>query len=252
MECLMNENIFRKIVYFGNLYRNGLSNNFPRNQLEADWYSGLSLLLDHSFYQGRRDDVSDMVKKAATPILDGYFKNKDVAALLTCNFESLFNDLTRVIGKGKVGKERDIRMIISIFDFVKTLPEKNLILYCVREIQEGRIHGLYSNLMVITQVGPKVASFYLRDLVDIYDLENYIQKDYLRYLQPIDVWVRRVANRIGIVADVGLGEEDIRECILRACADFQVSAFRFNQGAWYVGKNAFEILMKYLGDIDVV
>lgn len=247
----MKEETIRKILYFGDQYKKKLDRSFQKDHLERDWYNGLSLFLNHSFYQGRRDDVSEKVERAAMPVLDRCFKNQDTSALANCNFDLLSHDLAAVVGKGKVGKERDVRMVVSIFRFLLELPEKNLTRYSVAEIEQSRLRELYDALRGIIQIGPKIASFYLRDLVDIYDLESKIRAEDLKYLQPIDVWVRKVVHKTGIVGDDKLPDENIREDILSSCQQLGISAFRFNQGAWYVGKNAFEILIEHLDSIRI-
>jgi hypothetical protein len=250
----MKEEVIKKIVYFGERYGKELRENHSKKFLEEGWYGGLSLLLSHSFFQGRRDEISDIVREAAMPILDQLFKGKDVSALAECNFSSLRQDLFGVIGKGKIGKGRDVLMIVSMLKFVQALPgDKNLVRYSVQKIKDGDIKELYDQLIKeIVQVGSKIASFYLRDLVDLYGLdqfENCIQTPDFAYLQPIDVWVRAVALKTGIIDDDRLSGEKVRESILEVCHGLKVPSFRFNQGAWYVGKKSFSILLEHLDEI---
>ena len=44
----------------------------------------------------------------------------------------------------------------------------------------------FSELQEIISIGPKISSFYLRDLVCIYDLEEFLLGKDLKILQPID------------------------------------------------------------------
>jgi hypothetical protein len=67
-------------------------------------------------------------------------------------------------------------------------------------------------------------------------------------LQPVDVWVRKVARKTGIIND-GVSDEEIKKSILRVCQEAGVSALRFNQGVWYLGKNAFDIVIENLDNI---
>src|SRR5262245_49615397 len=97
-----------------------------RESLEHDWWSGLRLFLNHSFYQGRSDEVSEKVELAAMPLLNRYFDGTDESRLATTDYDKLAQELRVVIGKGNIGKSRDIEMIISILQFVARLPEKNL------------------------------------------------------------------------------------------------------------------------------
>ena len=89
----MNGRLMNQIVRFGDRYKTVfLARDFPTASLEANWYGGLSLLLSHSFYQGRRDEVSEEVEKAAMPVLDAHFKNTDFATLEECDFDALSSD----------------------------------------------------------------------------------------------------------------------------------------------------------------
>jgi endonuclease III len=244
----MNEEAIKKVLQFGERFRNEYLPRTWKTRVENDWYGGISLLISRAFYQGRRDEVSEMVEKAAAPVLDRYFDGKDISILKGFDFDALKSALMAVIGKGKVGKERDADMVVDIFRFVSRLPEENLARYSVAAIELGDIKKLYKDLMDITSIGPKIASLYLRDLVDVYDLESKIAPGDLVLLQPVDVWVRKVARKTGIIND-GVSDEEIKKSILRVCQEAGVSALRFNQGVWYLGKNAFDIVIENLDNI---
>ena len=231
------ENI-RKISGLASRYcRDNLSATYlQKDSFEKDWWSGLRLFLNHSFFQGRRDEISEKVEAAAMPVLSRYFEHLDPAKIGSTDFTKLRADLRAVMGKGKIGKERDIEMLVSIFQFISALPDRNLALYSVAKIREGKLSGHYRELQGITQVGPKIASFYLRDLVCIYDLDAFVRPEDLNFLQPIDVWVRKVAHRMGITGKEDCPDDQVRSGIVDACAAYGVSAFRFNPGAWYLGR----------------
>jgi hypothetical protein len=247
LSTVVKDQAIRKLLHFGERYRDEYLRPVAKEGLERDWYGGLSLLLSNSFYQGRLDEVSERVENAAKAVLDKYFLGRDVSALTGCDFDLLLRDLLAVVGKGKVGKGRDAEMVVGIFRFVSQLPEqKNLTRYSIAAIEQGDIQKIHDGFMGIRGIGPKIASLYLRDLVDIYDLENKISPEDFGFLQPIDVWVRRVARKTGIVGDEKLSDPDIQKDIVRVCRELGISALRFNQGAWYLGKNAFEILVENL------
>lgn len=238
-----------RIARFGELYKRDHLSAFQKTMLEKNWYLGLSLLLSHSFYQGRTDEVFERVEAAVRSVLDFRFTDSDFAALTNCDLDEISRHLAMVLGKGKIGKERDARMVIEILRYARRLPGGNVALHSKHEIERGRICVHYEDLMKITQIGPKIAAFYLRDLVDVFDLETKLTPEDLKFLQPIDVWVRRVAQRLGIASDSKASDEALQLAILGACRTAGVSAFRFNQGAWYLGKNAFTLLIKNLDNI---
>ena len=224
---------------------------FQKDSLERDWWNGLRLFLNHSFFQGRRDEVSEKVEVAAMPVLNRYFEGHDANLLTHMDYRGLETDLGAVIGKGKVGKARDIKMLVSIFEFIAALSEKNLTLYSVRKVQQGNLADHYRELQGIRQIGPKITSFYLRDLVCIYELDGFVQQNDLEYLQPVDVWVKKVAQRLGIIPVDKCSDGEARSRIIEMCRQCDVSPLKFNQGAWYLGKNAFEILICQLDKIDL-
>lgn len=244
----MNEHAIKNVLQFGERFSNEYLPRSWKNRLEKDWYGGVSLLISRAFYQGRRDEVSEMVEKAAAPVLDRNFDGKQFSVLNGFDFDALKGDLLAVIGKGKVGKERDADMVVGIFRFISGLPEEYLAQHSVSAIKRGDIRKLYTDLMDITSVGPKIASLYLRDLVDLYDLESKVSPEDLVLLQPVDVWVRKVAQRTGIVNN-GASDNEIQKSILQVCQKAGVSALRFNQGVWYLGKNAFDIVLANLETI---
>src|SRR5581483_689146 len=172
---------------------------FSKVALEKDWWSGLRLFLNHSFFQGRRDEVSEKVERVAMPVLSKYFEQRDASQIGSTDFEKLERDLQTAMKLGRAGKSGDAKMLVSIFQFAAKLSEKNLTLYSVSQIRAGKLPDHYRELDEIFQVGEKIASLYLRDLVCIYGLDE-LTKDELQFLQPIDVWLRRVAHRLKIIS----------------------------------------------------
>lgn len=252
----IDKKILNKIDYLGNLYQEEYLKKYTSQLLEKDWWNGLSLFLNHSFYQGRRDEVSEQVEKAAMNILKNYFPKQDISDIDKRDLENIKKELVQVIGKRKIGKARDIEMIIDILRFVKKLYQKNLTTHSLKIIKDnkekpGSIRRHYEELKTIRQIGDKIASFYLRDLVSIYKLDDYISNDDLRFLQPIDVWVRKVAFRIGIISDDRLLDDKVRIAIVNICKLCGLSSLKFNQGAWYLGKKSFDILLNNIEKINI-
>lgn len=95
----------------------------------------------------------------------------------------------------------------------------------------GDIDELFIRLCGIKGVGPKISALILRDLVWLGDLEDKIQAHHF-YLQPIDVWIRRIAvyhwDELSEVQDFVIAVR-----ISEACQKLKLSGVRFNQGSWY-------------------
>lgn len=250
----MNSESIKKIEHFGDKYiEKYLTNVFNKDLMRNDWWEGLKFFLSRSFAQGRRDEMSNRVKENAMNVLEKYIEDHDgnpTVILKENNFPVIRNALEEVIGKGKVGKGRDIEMVISILKFVSKLEEKNLVNYSISKIEKGNLKQHYNELKSkICSIGPKIASFYLRDLVFMYSLEEKVSEEDLEFLQPIDTWVRKVAFKVGIIDKSDEEDLVVREHIVEACFNFNVSTIKFNQGAWFLGHNSFDILLENLNKI---
>jgi hypothetical protein len=195
--------------------------------------------------------MSLKVYKAAIDVLGPHFRGEDrdsnFVALKSAGWEPLKAQLALRIGKGMVGKRRDREMVIGTLNYIDSLPGKNIVAYSCAEIRVGRLKQHYTSLLGIRQVGEKVASFYLRDLVSLYGLSGLIDDASASCLQPVDVWVRRIARRAGIAGQADT-DAAIRRGILKACREKGVSPIDFNQGAWYMGYHAFDLLLERLAE----
>lgn len=249
----MNVETIKKIINYGDKYiEKHLTDVFDTNLMIKDWWAGLQFFLSRSFYQGRRDTISMRVEEKAMDTLKEFVKtnNNDATFLINPNnFSKIKNALSQVIGKGKIGRGRDINMVISILDFVANLDEKNIVNYSISKIKNGNTKGHFSELQKIFSIGPKITSFYLRDLICMYSLEKYMSKEDLIFLQPIDTWVRKVAFKVGIIDKNNEDDSLVREKIVKACLDLDISTIKFNQGAWFLGYNSFDIVLENLDRI---
>lgn len=252
----MTETLFDAILSYGDRYRKDLLYMYYNpKQLLSDWWVALNFFFGRAFYQGRRDDVSEKVYNVAFEILEpkfsGYNKDSEFLTLHKLNWEPLNTELKQKIGKDKIGKARDVKMVLSTLDYISNLPNYNIVAYSVECIKAGEINKHYEELQHsrnkegIIQVGPKIASFYLRDVVSLFPLESDISYDFQFCLQPVDVWVRKLAIKTGMVSNSAT-DEQIQEAIILLCQKQDCSPLLFNQGAWYLGHFAFELLIEKL------
>jgi len=125
----------RKIAALSDRYcrENLCATYFQKNSLEKDWWSGLRLFLNHSFFQGRRDEVSEKVEAVVMPLLSKYFEGLDASQIGRIDFKQLAQELRTAMSQGKAGKGGDAKMLVGIFEFVSKLPQKNLTLYQAAE-----------------------------------------------------------------------------------------------------------------------
>jgi hypothetical protein len=239
----MDENLFKAVIYCGKEYRKNHLGAYSREDVKSDYWQGLVFFFDHIFYQGRLDTVSIRVRNAAVDVLEQtMFRHTPIGE--ERDYRNLDTALSQVIGKGYVGKRRDIDMTISALHYIAHLPKCNLTQYAIRKIEAGEIAQLYAELDSIQQIGPKIASFYLRDLVSLFDLEKCLADEVQIWLQPVDVWVERLAQSIGLVA-INATHAQIQQAIIDLCREKGYSPLLFNQGAWYMGYNSFNLLLDF-------
>jgi len=96
-------------------------NKYNPKEMLADWWLGLQFLIHRSFYQARRDSVSKRVEEVTMQVLNIHnigISTHKIDSLKNNGYLELEKDLKGVIGKGKIGKERDIKMIISILKYL--------------------------------------------------------------------------------------------------------------------------------------
>jgi hypothetical protein len=249
----MNANLVDFILSCADAYYDENLKGYDKDRIRSDWWEALDFFLGHACYQGRSNSVSDLVYGAAKSALAPYFAGSDRNSMFETLKEGHWSELElklrEKIGKGHVGKERDVRMILSALDYLSLLPDRNIVNRSIEVISSSQLRGHFFGLQPgqakagIVQVGPKIAAFYLRDVVSLFNLDRFVDADSAFCLQPIDTWVRRLAGRLEI-AGANADDLEIQSSILRTCAGFKVSPFRFNQGIWYFGTHTLEIALK--------
>lgn len=248
----MNENVVNAVLLFGQRYRKEqLIDRYEPDTMLLGWWDALRFFFGRAFYQGRRDDISFLVYTAAIDVLELAVSHTD-GYLDDAQLSELEQQLHAKIGKGQIGKGGDVKMVISTLRHIRQLPQANIVADSVERIKMGNIGQYYKDIQIavspqtgIYQVGPKIASFYLRDLVTLFNLEQFVPADFQYTLQPVDVWVRRLAITAGMVTH-GATDEAIRQAIVKLTAERGCSPLQFNQGAWYLGYNAFPLLLEVL------
>ena len=215
----------------------------------------LFFLLSYSFYQGRRDEISTMFEERAKTALESFLGNNNV---LLCsspritgkeNLRTKYKGLYDLLKQNKVNKEGDRLMVVSLVNFIQFNNEKNILHFLIEKIKSKKIAEAYQNLDGIWSIGPKIASLILRDVVYIYELEDYFSaKDYY-FLQPIDTWVHNLSKRIELVNSDKIYRNEAKD-ITDKCFELGVNPIHYNQGAWYVGSNSLKILLQNIEKIE--
>lgn len=159
-------------------------------------------------------------------------------------------ELDQQLADEGVGNQHDRQMVVETLDYLGTLDEQghDVIAYTTDAIPKGEIETVYEELTDIHNIGPKKATLYLRDVVTHWNLEEHLDGKQYRYVFPIDTWVFRAADEIGIVSTDSLSWVTNSTEIVEACGE-DVSPIAFNQGAWYLGANAFSVLIEHLAQL---
>jgi len=247
------DSALKAILDCGTRYRQELLLSFwVPDELTADWHRAFDFFLGRACYQGRVDNVSVKVDLATREVLAAsLYKSSDWSDPDFSEFRALLEEHVGA-GAGKPGKARDVDMVVSGLRFARALPDHNLVAYSKGRVEAGELAAHYVELQAsrspngIVQVGPKIAAFYLRDLVSLFALDASVAPAEFGLLQPVDVWVRRLVARLAL-AEENAPEEIVREAIVSLCRERTCSPVFFNQGLWYLGTHAFDLLLERLG-----
>lgn len=114
---------------------------------------------------------------------------------------------------------------------IEILPEQTLSNYLSGLIiKEMDVKAAYGYLLKIRGIGPKISSFYLRDLVDIYGI-NLNEVNNRELLQPIDIWVERTIWTLS-------QKKDQKKEVAKWIVDNSFSKLNpeyINMGIWFFG-----------------
>ena len=164
------------------------------------------------------------------------------------NLRTKYKGLYDLLKQNKVNKEGDRLMVISLVNFIQFNNGKNILHFLIEQIKSKKIAEAYQDLDGIWSIGPKIASLILRDVVYIYELENYLSDEDYYFLQPIDTWVHNLSKRIELVDRIKIYKVEAKD-ITDRCFELGVNPIHCNQGVWYVGSNSLKILLKNIDKI---
>ena len=146
----MNTKLVNAIVANADAYYRRYLAEYDAGDLTENWWKAFDFFLGHACFQGRRDEVSYRVYKGACEVLaplfsdgprDGNYDAHEQEA-----WEGIRTQLKERIGKGKVGKARDVDMISSALSFIGALPNKNIVAHSVSKIQARKVQEHYIEL----------------------------------------------------------------------------------------------------------
>lgn len=191
------------------------------------------------FMRGRKDTISVVFMNRTLEVLQKYTSIHEIDL---ANFED------RLVLQ-RVNNRHDRRMVMESIRFIcDNLKDYgyNIFNWLVDVIRTNHSAEGFHALTGIHAIGDKLASFYLRDVALMSDLEPTIQPESYKYFQPIDTWVKQVTDVIGITESTDRKLPVIKDKIIACCLEAKVSPLLFNAGAWMVGANAFRLIIELL------
>ena len=205
----------------------------------TDPLAALAFMFGKFFMRGRRDTISVVFRDKTLELLNTYKSLDDIDV----------SDLDVRLHERGVNNRYDRRMVMASIRFARRLPtyDCNVFNWAVAAIRDGQAAEAYEALTSIFAVRDKLATFYLRDVTLVQNIEDCIHEDDYAYFQPVDTWVERVTESLRIVSQDDLGKRWIvKDKIIVVCLAAGVSPLLFNAGAWMVGANAYRLLIERL------
>jgi len=244
----MEETIIKALVNKGGLYEAKVylpnmsriaKQNFQtladvKSRLLADDTLALESLLLSAFERagaGRArygEHAVQVLRQAAGSNLQKFLGNPNALPLCWRDFEAICN-------KNGVGvNERLNRGVLE--GLISLAGQHGNLFNHIGKFLPGQIEQAFLELIQIKGIGEKIASFLLRDTVWVHGVEGAIHFNNRLYLQPIDRWVKRVAQSLwSDLKNESVPSWIISKRIAEACEHYKVSGIKFNQGAWYLG-----------------
>ena len=209
------------------------------NFIEKNPRKGIEYLFDNCFARagGEQAGYSKIALAALGTCIDNsggystFMKKSNAPDVLWNQFKKLCKDK----GMG-VNEKNNKGVVIGLLKLAQNSKNNNPILYIKKCTNNGLLEKAFITLTNMKGIGDKVASFILRDVVYIFNLEKDVPSKDLMFLQPIDVWIRRIACHLwNDLNEKMTSDWVIARRIIQKCEENEVSSIYFNQGAWYYG-----------------
>jgi hypothetical protein len=235
--------------------------------MRSHWWEAYKFLADKMFFQTRSEKTATIARDTVERLLVKYVNTETPDGLRSATKKTLQKMRLKLLRTKEEGKsyirKSDVEMLfgiqsrskkkkkIGVLQYLKELPDANIIGHSISEISAGRLPKLYRNLKKIKGIGHNTSSTFLRDVVDIYydDLEPSLSAVEIQmYLQPVDSCIKRIASQVEISFEKSGVLHQARR-ITEACRQVSISRrfpISFSQGAYWFGKNAFEAALDLL------
>lgn len=208
------------------------------NYLLDDPIKGLSFLLENAFARagGEQAGYGKIACDALSLSIEACGDYQRLISFPNAK-NQVWDNFERLCNKKGIGLNRNLNEQV-VKGLVK-LAQESLHLNPFEELSvkvpKNTIEA-FSILRNIHGIGDKVASFILRDIVSIMNLEKGIRPQDQILLQPIDRWVNGIATFIWDIPD-RTPDWLIALRIISECQKYDCLPTSFNQGAWKYGSS---------------
>jgi endonuclease III len=208
----------------------------------------IRLLFESVFASARSQSVSRAYRQASEQVLRAH--EAKIRARWHDEKDGITDEqLQEALEAEGVTNQYDREMVVDLIDLLEEIGDQSVNEYAEQRIEDGALDELFDRLTAVQNIGPKKATLYLRDVVVLRELESYVTADQYRYCFPVDTWVHRVGQCLSVVETKELDWQQDSETIVATCLKNGISPLSFNQGAWYLGSNSFEIVMEHVESV---
>ena len=153
------------------------------------------------FSQGRRDEFAARFQGLALQVIQARVPDQSGLATVELGEGGPLEHELEAVG---VGKRPDRLMVVSALAFARARPNDNLVAYSLACIRDRKLAQHYRELQSIASVTPDMASFYLRDLALVYDLEAFVAPTSIRCSNRWTVGSNRSPGLLDLSLDNGM------------------------------------------------
>jgi len=254
--------IEKKLIIYGNEYKKNYLEKWEINKMRDNSFEAFKFFIHHSFMRGRKDELSNKYSTFAIEELKPYFNNSKKLGKLVeiciklkrikknsgrkniinqdgfkkLNYD-IINNLTKKEG---LRNGNDLILLMDILMWVQKNENKNIFVYFENKVKSNKLKEANLELQNIYGIGDKIASFILRDIIL---LSNINLKDIndLKYAFPVDTWIAQVATKLLNKSFDVKKPNKLKNYVLKNFSKKNLPYMA--AGLWYLGANSLEILV---------
>ena len=234
----MDENlIVKRILLYSKNYRKEHCDKFNKIEIQQDPLAALDFLFGSVFYGGISDEIATKERDITFNYIKENYLNK-ILDLINNNknySEDIFIKKLKNLG---VRNSKRGKMVYGILKWISQMDDNNCINYSINYIKNKKIAELYNQLTNdIYFIGPKKTALFLRYLVALYDLNEFLTDSDIKYIVPIDTYINQFLIKMGLKEETTISYNNDIKLVLQWCKKVNISPIDFDQGVWYAYKN---------------